>query len=68
MDNATQSLLQYIGKVGWWLGKWRSPLVYENDDIKLNADGSFETFGKLNINNGSIWLNLATGVLDIKKD
>jgi len=43
-------------------------MIYEGDEINLLADGSFTTNGKINVKDGSIWINLVDGRLNLKKD
>lgn len=61
-------MLNFIKKFGWWNGKWQAPKIYEGDELELKRDGTFTSSGALNINDGSIWLNVANGKLNLKRD
>jgi len=54
--------------MGWWVGKWKGRGVYEGDELELMPDGSFKSEGTANIDDGSIWVNLADGTLNLKRD
>jgi len=68
LDVATKDVIQLLGKIGWWIGKWKSPKLYGGDELELKPDGTFVSEGTLNIDDGSIWLNLANGMLNLKRD
>lgn len=54
--------------MGWWVGKWKGRGLYEGDELELKNDGSFASEGTVNIDDGSIWINLADGTLNLKRD
>ena len=52
--------------MGWWVGKWESKKLFDGDKLEVKADGSFATVGKKNIANGSVWVNLVDGKINLK--
>jgi len=65
---ASNELIKSLQKLGWWIGKWKARGLYEGDELELLPDGSFKSEGTMNIDDGSIWINLADGTLNLKRD
>ena len=42
--------------------------MYEGDELELKPDGTFTSTGAAAIEDGSIWINLANGRLNLKRD
>jgi len=68
LDIATTDMAKLIAKIGWWVGKWKAPKLYEGDELELKADGTFSSAGAAAFEDGSIWINLANGKLNLKRD
>jgi len=52
--------------MGWWVGKWESKNLYEGDKLDIKPDGSFASAGKKNIADGSVWINMVNGDINLK--
>ena len=68
LDLATNELVGAIKKMGWWVGKWKGRGLYEGDELELLPDGTWKSEGTVNVDDGSIWINIADGTLNIKRD
>ena len=40
--------------------------LFDGDEIEIGKDGGFKTTGKKNIADGSVWINLVNGQVNLK--
>jgi len=66
LGKRNKDTIDSIRTLGWWVGKWESKKLYDGDAIEIGKDGGFKTTGNKNIADGSVWVNLANGNINLK--
>ena len=66
LEKRSKDTVDEIRTLGWWVGKWESVKLFDGDEIEIGKDGGFKTTGKKNIADGSVWINLVNGQVNLK--